>query len=618
MPLSEVQAGMKCTAYSVFHGQQIETFDVDIVDIVGQAANFETAPRLLVRVSGPKVDETGVGPGFSGSPILCPDGDGDAGQRRARSRRRSASTAATRCWRRRSSRSSATPVDAPAAEAALAARAVAARPLDPAPREADLDAAHGRRAQPRADVAADRGRRAQGARRAGRAVGPRRLGAGAAVRARLGDGRRPVQRRHQPGRDRHRRLHRRRHGVVLRPQLRRRSARAGCCCRTPTSPRSSTTPCRSRATRPTSCRAPLARSRDAHRRRLQRRRRAHRRAAADRSRVDVLAFDDDRGHSAETKVKVADETDVGNPAGHLAARLRRAARDQPGRDGHPRRRAAAARRADVHEDDAARAQGAACASATATSSDGVTQRRDARAPTRWRSVAGLDASIALVATSTSTRASRRPHHRDVRAHHPDPRAAPGLPALGDAAQARAPRRDRPGDDHRPGRARRAQDVHLRLEAAAQARPRQAQDPAARRGPRLRASASSTTSSSTCPARATTTSSTARARARSGAGQGVQGDPPLRRHPPAVGPALLPRRDVPHRRRGAARRIRILNGASPGRSRRAAARCGPARGRRRGGRTRPAGGSARASGARRRGGRPPSAGSTGLMRMTGRS
>ncbi|MEA2123796.1 MAG: hypothetical protein QOI80_578 [Solirubrobacteraceae bacterium] len=76
MPLSEVQAGMKCTGFSVFHGQTIETFDVDIVDIVGQAANYNQAPRLLVRVSGDRVKDTGVGPGFSGSPILCPASDG--------------------------------------------------------------------------------------------------------------------------------------------------------------------------------------------------------------------------------------------------------------------------------------------------------------------------------------------------------------------------------------------------------------------------------------------------------------------------------------------------------------------------------------------------------------
>src|SRR5256885_10124130 len=30
----------------------------------------------MSRVSGPAIDATGIGPGFSGSPIYCPDGDG--------------------------------------------------------------------------------------------------------------------------------------------------------------------------------------------------------------------------------------------------------------------------------------------------------------------------------------------------------------------------------------------------------------------------------------------------------------------------------------------------------------------------------------------------------------
>ena len=34
--------------------------------------------RILVRVSGPAIDATGLGPGFSGSPIYCPDGAGVA------------------------------------------------------------------------------------------------------------------------------------------------------------------------------------------------------------------------------------------------------------------------------------------------------------------------------------------------------------------------------------------------------------------------------------------------------------------------------------------------------------------------------------------------------------
>ena len=68
MPLSEVRQGMKCTGYSVFRGTAVDKFDVEIVDILG-----EQGARLLVRVSGPAVDETGVGAGFSGSPIYCPD-----------------------------------------------------------------------------------------------------------------------------------------------------------------------------------------------------------------------------------------------------------------------------------------------------------------------------------------------------------------------------------------------------------------------------------------------------------------------------------------------------------------------------------------------------------------
>ncbi len=76
MPLKDVRAGMKCTAYSVFKGQAIEPFDVDVLDVVGQASNGESAPRILIRVSGERVKDTGVGPGFSGSPIFCPTADG--------------------------------------------------------------------------------------------------------------------------------------------------------------------------------------------------------------------------------------------------------------------------------------------------------------------------------------------------------------------------------------------------------------------------------------------------------------------------------------------------------------------------------------------------------------
>ena len=75
MPLSEVRAGMRCTAVSVIRGVEPTTFDVEILDVV-EGDPTSDGPRILIRVSGPAVDETGIGPGFSGSPILCPNGQG--------------------------------------------------------------------------------------------------------------------------------------------------------------------------------------------------------------------------------------------------------------------------------------------------------------------------------------------------------------------------------------------------------------------------------------------------------------------------------------------------------------------------------------------------------------
>ena len=74
MPLSQVQAGMRCTGYSVIQGTTISSFDVQVLDVAaGEAAGVG---NILVQVSGPAVDETGIGPGFSGSPIYCPDAAG--------------------------------------------------------------------------------------------------------------------------------------------------------------------------------------------------------------------------------------------------------------------------------------------------------------------------------------------------------------------------------------------------------------------------------------------------------------------------------------------------------------------------------------------------------------
>jgi hypothetical protein len=70
MPLAEVNPGMRCSGLSVIRGTDISSFDVEILDVIAPEEGL-SGPRILVRVSGPAVDASGVGPGFSGSPILC-------------------------------------------------------------------------------------------------------------------------------------------------------------------------------------------------------------------------------------------------------------------------------------------------------------------------------------------------------------------------------------------------------------------------------------------------------------------------------------------------------------------------------------------------------------------
>jgi len=73
MPLSEVKAGMDCTGETVVQGTTISSFNVHVIDVV-RAAN--QGPRILVSVSGPAVDQTGVAAGMSGSPVYCLDASG--------------------------------------------------------------------------------------------------------------------------------------------------------------------------------------------------------------------------------------------------------------------------------------------------------------------------------------------------------------------------------------------------------------------------------------------------------------------------------------------------------------------------------------------------------------
>ncbi len=71
MPLKDVKPGMRGTGLTVFENNQIEQFDVEIIDIV---RNFSPQRDLiLVRLLGERVNHTGVVSGMSGSPIYIND-----------------------------------------------------------------------------------------------------------------------------------------------------------------------------------------------------------------------------------------------------------------------------------------------------------------------------------------------------------------------------------------------------------------------------------------------------------------------------------------------------------------------------------------------------------------
>jgi hypothetical protein len=74
MPLSEVRAGMDCTADTVIQGTTISSFDVHVL---GVEQDPQMGPRILIRASGPAIEGTGIAEGFSGSPVYCPDALGE-------------------------------------------------------------------------------------------------------------------------------------------------------------------------------------------------------------------------------------------------------------------------------------------------------------------------------------------------------------------------------------------------------------------------------------------------------------------------------------------------------------------------------------------------------------
>src|SRR6476659_6138706 len=71
LPFSELKTGMKGTGRSVFHGDTIETVDVEIVGLlpnIGPGQNL-----ILGRCTGGPLAETGILAGMSGSPVWIGD-----------------------------------------------------------------------------------------------------------------------------------------------------------------------------------------------------------------------------------------------------------------------------------------------------------------------------------------------------------------------------------------------------------------------------------------------------------------------------------------------------------------------------------------------------------------
>lgn len=72
MPVSEIKPGMKGTGKTVFHGTQIENFQVDIIDIVKGEGGINYF--ILANLSGDKIEEAGgISAGMSGSPVYIDD-----------------------------------------------------------------------------------------------------------------------------------------------------------------------------------------------------------------------------------------------------------------------------------------------------------------------------------------------------------------------------------------------------------------------------------------------------------------------------------------------------------------------------------------------------------------
>jgi hypothetical protein len=68
LPLEQVRPGMQGYAYTIFAGDQIEKFDLEVIGVMPNFMGPKQA-IILVQLKGPKVEHTGVVAGMSGSPV---------------------------------------------------------------------------------------------------------------------------------------------------------------------------------------------------------------------------------------------------------------------------------------------------------------------------------------------------------------------------------------------------------------------------------------------------------------------------------------------------------------------------------------------------------------------
>jgi hypothetical protein len=68
LPLSDVRPGMQGYAYTIFSGDQVEKFDLEVLGVLQNFLGPKQA-IILVQLKGPKVEHTGVVAGMSGSPV---------------------------------------------------------------------------------------------------------------------------------------------------------------------------------------------------------------------------------------------------------------------------------------------------------------------------------------------------------------------------------------------------------------------------------------------------------------------------------------------------------------------------------------------------------------------